>query len=146
MKAVVQRVSSASVTVENEIVAQIKQGLLVLLGVNEDDNENVIEWFSNKLVNLRVFSDESGKMNKSVIDINGEILIVPNFTIYGDIVKGFRPSFTKAGNPKLTKPIYEKMINYIKEMNLVKIETGIFGAMMDVRINNDGPVTIIIEK
>jgi len=146
MKAVVQRVSSASVRIDGEIVSSINKGLLVLLGISESDDNKTIEWFSNKLINLRVFPDQDDKMNKSVLDINGSLLIVPNFTIYGDVQKGFRPSFTRAGNPKLTQPIFDKMVKFLTDNTSLIVETGVFGAMMDIELVNDGPVTIIIKK
>lgn len=146
MKAVVQRVKQANVTIVGEVVGEIGQGLLVLLGIAAGDDENTIKWFANKLANLRVFEDESGKMNKSLIDVSGEMLIVSNFTIYGDTQKGFRPSFTSAAAPNISEAIYDKFIEYLRENYEINIQTGQFGAMMDVALINDGPVTLIIEK
>ncbi len=146
MKAVVQRVKSASVKIDGKIHGAISKGLLVLLAVKEGDNDEVISWFANKLVNLRVFPDDDGKMNCSVLDIGGEILLISNFTLYGDTNKGYRPSFSKAANPEISKPIYEKLLTFLRVNNPLKIEAGVFGAMMDVELINDGPVTVIIEK
>lgn len=146
MKAVVQRVKQASVTIDGEVVGEIGQGLLVLLGIAAGDDENTIKWFANKLANLRVFEDEARKMNKSLIDVSGEMLVVSNFTIYGDAQKGFRPSFTSAAAPNISEAIYDRFIEYLRENYEVNIQTGQFGAMMDVALINDGPVTLIIEK
>lgn len=146
MKAVVQRVKSASVKIDGKIHGAISKGLLVLLGVKEGDNDEVISWFANKLVNLRVFPDDEGKMNRSVLDIDGEILLISNFTLYGDTNKGYRPSFSKAAKPEISKPVYEKLLAFLRANNPLKIEAGVFGAMMDVELINDGPVTVIIEK
>lgn len=145
MKAVVQRVSSASVAIEGKSKAEIGEGLLVLVGINEFDNEKIIDWMCNKLINLRIFEDEEGKMNKSVTDINGSILLISNFTLYGDCNKGFRPSFISAAKPHISEPIYEQLIEKLKETQL-NIQTGIFGANMQVELVNSGPVTLIIEK
>lgn len=146
MKAVVQRVSSAAVKVDGITKGEIGKGLLVLLGIKEGDNEETIRWFSNKLVNLRIFPDETNKINHSVLDINGGILLISNFTLYGDTRKGYRPSFSKAAAPDIAEPLYEKMLDFLRQHNPIQIEAGIFGAMMDVSLVNDGPVTVIIEK
>ncbi len=146
MKAVVQRVKSASVSIDSNVKSSIKNGLLVLVAIAENDNDEVISWFANKLANLRIFEDEEGKINKSILDINGEMLIVSNFTIYGETKKGFRPSFSAACPPETAKIIYNKMLEYIKSSYDFQLKTGEFGAMMDVELVNDGPVTLIIEK
>lgn len=146
MKAVVQRVKQASVTIDGEVVGEIGQGLLVLIGIAVGDDDSTIKWFANKLANLRVFEDEAGKMNKSLIDVSGEMLVVSNFTIYGDAQKGFRPSFTSAAAPNISEAIYDKFVEYLRENYEINIQTGQFGAMMDVALINDGPVTLIIEK
>lgn len=146
MKAVVQRVKKANVKVDEKIIGSIESGLLVFLAVNSNDDMSVIEWMCNKLVNLRVFPDVQRKMNKSVLDIDGEILIISNFTLYGDVARGFRPSFIKSAPPEISKPIYYKMIKYMKEKYPIKVEEGEFGAMMDIELINDGPVTVIIDK
>lgn len=146
MRVVIQRVSKAEVKTGEEICGKIDAGLLVLLAVRESDNDEIMHWMANKIVNLRIFQDEDGRMNRSVLDINGGILLISNFTLYGDAKKGFRPSFGKAAPPEIAAPLYHKMIEYMKEKYTVKIESGIFGAMMDIEFVNSGPVTIIIEK
>ena len=146
MKAVVQRVKKASVTIGGEIKSSINAGLLVLIAIAEFDNDEIIDWFVNKLINLRIFDDEDGKMNKSILDTKGEMLIVSNFTIYGETKKGFRPSYSNACPPESAKLIYNKMLDYIKSSYDFTFKTGEFGAMMDVELVNDGPVTLIIEK
>jgi D-tyrosyl-tRNA(Tyr) deacylase len=145
MKAIVQRVKQARVEIDGKVSGEICNGILVLLGIIDGDREK-IEWMSRKLINLRIFPDEEGKMNRSVSDVGGGILIVSNFTLYGDVQKGTRPSFGRAAHPDISEPIYDEMIKYMRENFDVSIETGKFGAMMDVSLVNDGPVTIIIEK
>jgi D-tyrosyl-tRNA(Tyr) deacylase len=145
MKVVVQRVSQASVTIENEIKGEISQGLMVLVGFNADDTINEVKWMCNKILGLRIFSDTDDKMNLSLTDIKGGILLISNFTLYGDAKKGNRPNFSAAARPETAIPLYDFMLNELKKSNL-KIESGVFGAMMDVKLINDGPVTIIIEK
>jgi len=146
MKVVVQKVSCASVKIDGKITGEIGEGLLVLVGFSEGDNREAIKWMCNKLVNLRIFPDEEHKMNKSVVDCNGGILLVSNFTLYGDAQKGFRPSFSKAAILTQAEPFYDFMLEYLKNNYKLKIESGRFGAMMDVELINNGPVTIIIEK
>ena len=146
MRAVVQRVLRASVKVNGEVTGEIDSGLLVLTGFAATDTIDEIKWFSNKLVNLRVFNDENQKMNKSVIDINGSLLIVSNFTVYGDAARGFRPSYSHAAAADYADKLYSTFIEYLRSNFAVKIETGIFQAMMAVELVNDGPVTIILEK
>lgn len=145
MKTVIQRVSEAKVTINSEIKGKIKNGLLVLVGIKETDDDIIMDWIINKIVNLRIFTDSDGKMNLSVKDINGGILIISNFTLYGNAKKGFRPSFVDAAKPPLSEKLYDKFINKIKNSEL-NIQTGEFGAKMDVSLVNDGPVTLIIEK
>ncbi|PKL86744.1 MAG: D-tyrosyl-tRNA(Tyr) deacylase [Ignavibacteriae bacterium HGW-Ignavibacteriae-1] len=145
MKVVVQRVKSAKVTVEGAITGQIDKGLLLLAGVCQADTPEILDWVCNKIAGLRIFSDENQKMNLSVQDVGGSILVVSNFTVCGNAAKGFRPSFTNAAAPEFAEKMYEKMIAKFREMN-IKTEAGIFGAMMDVELINDGPVTVIIEK
>jgi D-aminoacyl-tRNA deacylase len=120
--------------------------LLVFLAVIESDTDEIMEWFCNKIVNLRIFPDDKDKMNRSVLDINGGILLISNFTLYGDIKHGFRPSFTKAAPPEIAEPMYNKMLNHLQENYPLKVESGVFGAMMDIELVNAGPVTISIEK
>ena len=144
MKVVIQRVSEASVTIENKIVAEIKNGLLVLLGIENEDTYKDIEWLSAKIINMRIFNDENGQMNKSILEINGDIILVSQFTLLADCKKGNRPSFIKAAKPEIAIPIYEKMIVQLEKDLGKKIQTGVFGADMQVALINDGPVTIII--
>ncbi|AEW85523.1 D-tyrosyl-tRNA(Tyr) deacylase [Flavobacterium columnare NBRC 100251 = ATCC 23463] len=145
MKVVIQRVSEASVTIENEIVAKIKQGLLILVGIQDLDNQEDSTWLSSKIVNLRIFDDEEGVMNRSIKDINGEIIVVSQFTLYAQTKKGNRPSYIKASKPDVAIPLYESFVKQI-ETDLEKpIQTGRFGADMKVRLVNDGPVTILMD-
>jgi len=145
MKAVVQRVSYASVSVNGEVKGKIERGIVVLVGISETDNSKTIRWIANKLVNLRIFPDENEKMNLSVKDIDGWILLIPNFTVYGDIRNGFRPSYSKSAVPDLSEPLFNELLNVLNNI-YHKVESGIFGAMMEVALLNNGPVTIIIEK
>lgn len=146
MKVVVQRVKSASVTVGNEIIGAINKGLLLLVGVHQDDTEEQLKWMCEKILKLRIFEDEEDKMNLSVSDVEGEILVVSQFTLYGNAKKGTRPSFIEAARPEKAEPMYEEMIQYFKDHSELDIQTGKFGAMMDVELINDGPVTLILEK
>jgi D-aminoacyl-tRNA deacylase len=145
MKAVVQRVTKASVTIEENISGKIKDGLLVLLGIEDADTEEDIKWLSSKIVNLRIFNDENGVMNRSVAEINGGILLISQFTLHASTKKGNRPSYSKASKPDVAVPLYEKMIQQLENDLGKKIETGIFGADMQVELLNDGPVTIVID-
>lgn len=145
MKAVIQRVSSAQVEIDNKINGKIDTGLMVLLGIKEDDDEKIIDWMINKILNLRIFGDDSGKMNLSVKDVSGGILIISNFTLYGNAKKGFRPSYTDAAKPEKAEELYNIFIEKISREE-INIQTGIFGASMNVTLVNDGPVTIIVEK
>ena len=144
MRAVVQRVTSASVTVAGETVGQISHGLLVLLGVAKDDREQDVVQLAQKLIGLRVFDDEAGKMNLDVVQVSGAMLIVSQFTLLADCRKGRRPSYTGAAPPQLAESLYEAFINAVSSQG-VPVETGRFGAMMDVALVNDGPVTLIVE-
>jgi len=146
MKLVVQRVKYASVTVDGKIVGKINKGFLVLLGVGTEDSEKEANFLVQKLVKLRIFEDENEKMNLSLRDIDGELLIVSQFTLYADCNSGNRPSFTNAAKPELANSLYEYFIKKCKEENIKKVEHGIFGADMKVELLNDGPVTIILEK
>jgi D-aminoacyl-tRNA deacylase len=145
MKAVIQRVSQASVTIENKIVAQINQGLLILIGIEEADNHEDINWLASKIANLRIFADEKDVMNVSVKDIDGEIIIVSQFTLHAATKKGNRPSYIKASKPEIAIPLYESFISQMEKEISKKIQTGQFGADMKVALINDGPVTIIID-
>lgn len=146
MRAVVQRVSEASVTVDGKITGEIQQGLLVLLAVHKDDSIEQMKWMADKIARLRIFHDDGQKMNRSVQDVNGGILVVSQFTLYGDVKKGTRPSFIESAGPERAEKLYEDFVNYLKSTTNLKIETGEFAAMMDVRLLNDGPVTIILER
>ena len=146
MKAVIQRVKSSSVMVDNEITGAIDEGLLVLIGIHEEDDKDKMEWICNKIAKLRIFEDEDGKMNKSVQDVSGGVLLVSQFTLYANSDKGTRPSFTEAAKPEKAEPMYEDMIDWFEANTDLEIQTGEFGAMMSVKLENDGPVTIILEK
>jgi D-tyrosyl-tRNA(Tyr) deacylase len=145
MRALLQRVSRASVTVDNHIVGQIGQGLLVLLGVGQDDSEAHVKTLVEKIVHLRIFGDDEGKMNRSLLDIGGEVLLVSQFTLYADVRKGRRPSFTDAAPPALAEPLVERFMAALAAYNL-KVEGGVFGAYMEVELLNTGPVTIYMDS
>jgi len=145
MKIVIQRVSSASVRVSEEITGQIDKGLLLFAGFHKNDTEEDLKWVCNKIIKLRVFEDKEGKMNKSVREVGGSLLVVSQFTLYGNAKKGTRPSFTEAASPDIAEPMYNKMIDILKESGL-QTESGKFAAMMDVKLVNSGPVTLILER
>ncbi len=145
MKAVIQRVSRASVTVDGKVVGAIKQGLVVLLGVEVDDTDEDAKFLANKIVNLRIFPDDKHRMNRSLLDINGELLVISQFTLLGDCRKGRRPSFHLAAPPEKAVPLYEKFIEYCKSFG-VNVQTGVFQAMMTVEIINEGPVTFWLDS
>jgi len=145
MKTVIQRVASASVTIDNQIVAQINQGLLVLIGIEDADNQEDINWLTSKIANLRIFADANNVMNLSVKDIDGEVIIVSQFTLHAATKKGNRPSYIKASKPEIAIPLYEKFINQFENEIGKKVQTGQFGADMKVALVNDGPVTIVID-
>ena len=144
MKIVLQRVSSASVKVDSKIVGRIEHGLLLLIGFSSSDTEESVLPTLEKIVKLRIFSDEEGKMNKSVLDVEGSLLLISQFTLYADTKKGNRPSFIEAARPEQTIPLYEFFIAEMRK-RITKVETGIFGADMKVELVNDGPVTIVLE-
>lgn len=144
MKAVVQRVSKASVTVEGNIIGKIEKGFLILLGITHEDTEKEVLWLANKIKDLRVFEDAEGKMNLSLEEVKGEVLIVSQFTLYGNCMKGKRPSFIEAAKPELAIPLYEKFLDTFRSFS-VKTEAGEFGADMKVELLNDGPVTLVID-
>ena len=146
MKAVLQRVTSASVTISEKIVAQIDNGLLVLVGIEDADSQEDIHWLSQKIVNLRIFGDENDVMNLSVKDIQGDIIVVSQFTLHANTKKGNRPSYIKASKPEIAIPLYENFVRQIELELGKKIQTGKFGADMKVALVNDGPVTIIIDS
>jgi len=145
MKAVIQRVSKASVTIEGEKVASINDGLLILLGIVNEDTQDDIKWLSNKIVNLRIFGDENDVMNKSILDIKGDVIVVSQFTLHANTKKGNRPSYIKAAKPDVAIPLYEKFVSQLEIDLGKKVRTGEFGADMKVELLNDGPVTIIID-
>jgi D-tyrosyl-tRNA(Tyr) deacylase len=145
MRVVIQRVTHASVKVDGEFTGQIGEGLLVLLGIEDADTEEDIAWLSNKIVNLRIFNDETGVMNRSVLDTGGGILLVSQFTLHASTKKGNRPSYIRASKPGTAIPLYEKMILQLQQDSGSTVQTGIFGADMKVELLNDGPVTIVID-
>ncbi len=145
MKIVIQRVSHANVEVDNAIVGAIDAGVLVLVGVTHKDTPAEAAWLANKLINLRIFEDEQGKMNKSLLDIKGKALIISQFTLYSKCTDGRRPSFTEAAPPEIAIPLYEKFIEEVRKGG-IHVETGVFGAFMKVSLLNDGPVTLILER
>ena len=145
MKAVVQRVSKASVAIEEQTVASIETGLLVLLGIVNDDTLDDIKWLSNKIANLRVFPDKNKVMNKSLIEVKGEVIVVSQFTLHASTKKGNRPSYIKAAKPDIAVPLYETFVSQLEKDSSTVIKTGEFGADMQVELINDGPVTIIID-
>lgn len=145
MKAVIQRVKNSSVEVEGEIVGEINQGLMLLIGVDETDENTDADWLVKKILDVRVFSDDEGKMNQSVKDINGEILCISQFTLLADYKKGNRPSYIKAARPEKATPLFEYFKDEIKKSGL-KVESGIFGADMKVSLINDGPVTLVFDS
>jgi len=146
MRAVIQRVKNATVSVDNDIVGSIGEGLLLFLGIAKGDNEKDIKFIADKAVNLRIFEDENGKMNNSLIDVGGELLVVSQFTLYGDCRKGKRPSFDKAESPSEAEKLYESFVQYCRSNYDIKVETGKFQAMMEVQLVNDGPVTILLDS
>lgn len=145
LKAVVQRATQGKVTVEGGIVGQIQSGLVVLLGVEQGDGEDEARWMANKIANLRVFADQDDKFNRSLLDVGGQVLLVPQFTLCGDARKGRRPSFTSAAPAEIAEPLVERVAELLAEQG-VQVEGGRFQAHMLVEIHNDGPVTIILEK
>ena len=145
MKAVIQRVSQSSVTINNEIVAQIQQGILVLVGIEDADNQEDINWLTSKIANLRIFADENDVMNLSLKDIDGEMIVVSQFTLHALTKKGNRPSYIKASKPEIAIPLYESFVQQMEIELGKKVQTGQFGADMKVSLVNDGPVTIIID-
>ena len=145
MRAVVQRVTSSKVVVDGKIVGSINKGINVLIGISCDDNEGDLKYIKDKIINLRIFEDENFKMNKSLMDIGGEILVISQFTLYGDCRKGRRPNFMAALGGEEAKKLYDQFVLMINECG-IKVETGIFGADMKVDIQNDGPVTILLDS
>ena len=145
MRVVIQRVSAASVTIDGKVHSSIEHGLLILAGFEEADTEKSIEWLSQKIVNMRIFSDADGKMNLSVLDVGGEILAVSQFTLHASTRKGNRPSFIRAAPPNISEPLYNNFVEHLCKLLAKPIATGIFGAYMEVQLVNDGPVTIVMD-
>lgn len=146
MRIVIQRVREASVTVDEKIVSKIGCGFLILLGVETEDNDEDIAWLCGKVCKLRVFSDEEGAMNRSIIDVDGDVIVVSQFTLHASTKKGNRPSFIKAARPDVAIPLYQQFVQQLQKDLNKKVQTGTFGAMMDVSLVNDGPVTIVIDS
>lgn len=146
MRIVIQRVSKAAVIVNKKTIAKINNGMLILLGIENEDSQEDIEWLCTKITNLRVFNDENGIMNFSIIDVEGEIMVVSQFTLYASTKKGNRPSYIKAARPEIAIPLYEKFIINLEDKLGKKIKTGIFGAHMQLHFINDGPVTITMDS
>ncbi|MDE5415036.1 D-aminoacyl-tRNA deacylase [Alkalihalobacterium chitinilyticum] len=145
MKVVLQRVSEASVTVNEEVVGKIGSGLMLLVGITHEDTVEDVQYLTDKIVNLRIFEDDEGKLNLSLLDVGGQILSISQFTLYGDCRKGRRPNFMGAAKPDVAEPLYEAFNEQLRQKG-VQVETGIFGAMMDVQLINHGPVTLIIDS
>lgn len=146
MKILLQRVKKASCKVNNEIIGKINNGLLLFVGFTEGDNESVIEQMAKKCIELRIFSDENGKMNKSLLDVNGSVLSISQFTLYANCLKGRRPSFENSENPLLAKKHYEYFNTYINNIYNIEVQVGEFGADMEIELINDGPVTIMLDS
>jgi D-tyrosyl-tRNA(Tyr) deacylase len=146
MRIVIQRVSEASVTINQQVYSSISKGLLILLGIEDADTEEDISWLTRKIANLRIFNDENEVMNKSVVEIEGEILLVSQFTLHASTKKGNRPSYIKASKPEFAIPMYHKFVDELKQASNCSVKTGEFGAMMHVALVNDGPVTIIMDS
>lgn len=146
MKVVIQRVTQASVTIEQKLYSEIKEGMMVLIGIQADDTDEDIEWLTGKICNLRIFDDENGVMNKSIMENDGEILAVSQFTLMARTKKGNRPSYIDAAHPDISIPLYEKMVRALCNETKKEVKTGIFGADMQVELINNGPVTVIIDS
>ena len=146
MRVVVQRVSQSNVKVSGEVIGEIKEGLMVLVSFIDEDNDTDLEWMTKKIINLRIFNDDEGKMNRSVQDVGGDILLISQFTLHGSTKKGNRPSFIKAAKPDIANVMYEKFIKILEQSLGKKIQTGEFGGDMKVSLVNDGPTTIIIDS
>lgn len=146
MKVVVQRVSQASITVDAKVVSKIGEGLLILLGIEAEDTQEDINWLTKKVTNLRIFNDENGVMNESLLSVDGEVIVVSQFTLQASTKKGNRPSYLKAAKPNISEPLYEAFVKTLQKEINKKVGTGVFGAHMEVALVNDGPVTIIIDS
>lgn len=145
MRVVIQRVLKASVSINNEIYSQINEGLLVFVGIEDEDSSEDVQWLSSKIVNLRIFDDEHGVMNKGVMDFNYQLLVVSQFTLHASTKKGNRPSYINASKPDIAIPLYENFVQQLSKATGTKVETGVFGADMKIELINNGPVTIIID-
>ena len=146
MRIVLQRVSRAEVRIDGRVAGRIDTGYLLLVGMHRDDSQDTLRWMADKVVSLRLFSDDDGKMNRALEDVGGGLLVVSQFTLYGDARKGRRPSFIDAAPPEIAIPLYETFVSMLREIAPGPVETGEFGAMMDVELVNDGPVTLILER
>ena len=146
MRVVLQRVSRASVRIDGRTAGEIQRGLLLLVGFTQTDSDDALDWMADKVAGLRIFPDEDGKMNRSVLDVDGGVLIVSQFTLYGDTRKGRRPSFVKAAPPDVSGPLYRRFVDLMNERMPGRVATGEFGAMMDVDLVNEGPVTLVLER
>ena len=145
MRVVLQRCLHASVSIDGDVVGSVERGLVLLLGIASEDSMSEVEWMCNKVIGLRIFEDTDGKMNHSVMDIKGEILVVSQFTLYGNCRKGRRPSFTRAGHPSMAEPLVKQFCQVLRAKGVAKVGEGRFGANMQVSLTNDGPVTLIID-
>ena len=145
MRALLQKVSHASVTVNGRVVGQIDKGFCILLGITHTDTNKEADWLAHKIAGLRIFEDEAGKLNLSLKDVGGDLLIVSQFTLYGDTAKGRRPSFIAAARPEQSEPLYEYFVSQLRTAGF-RVATGVFGAHMDVKIHNDGPATMMLER
>jgi D-tyrosyl-tRNA(Tyr) deacylase len=145
MRAIIQRVSSASCSIEGKISGEIGTGFMILLGIEDSDTDEDLNWLAQKISNMRIFSDENGLMNKALADVQGNILLVSQFTLFASTKKGNRPGFTRSAKPDFAIPLYEKMIRELGQLTGTKIQTGVFGADMQISLVNDGPVTIIMD-
>ncbi len=146
MRALLQRVQEASVTIEGEVKSSIGRGLLVFIGIGNDDGQDDIEWLTRKIVNMRIFDDENGDMNRSVLEVDGEMLVISQFTLHARVKKGNRPSYIDAAKPDVSIPLYEQFVKQLEQDSGKKVGSGEFGAMMDVSLINDGPVTIWMDS
>jgi D-tyrosyl-tRNA(Tyr) deacylase len=146
MRVVLQRVARASVVVDGEVVGAIDRGHVLLVGFTDDDGEDGLAWMAEKVISLRVFPDDEGKMNLGLDEVGGDLLVVSQFTLYGDTRKGRRPSFVHAAHPERAVPLYERFVELLRAAAPGKVETGVFGAMMDVELVNEGPVTLVLER
>ncbi len=146
MRAVVQRVARSSVAVDGAIVGAIERGVTILLGVSHDDGEEQARWMASKIASLRIFEDDEGKMNRSLLDVGGGALVISQFTLYGDCRKGRRPSFTEAARPEIAEPLVDRFTELLRGTGVRRVESGVFGAHMRVDIDNDGPVTLVLER